>query len=705
MNRAGTWGRFAAMLCGFWLAVAVRGSTNETAASLSVKGYGLLGDRELKSLVLLLERTGRKPATFQANFVEDAVLILFSRLNKDGYLYPVVHAEIDLSTGEHRTFTWKEAVGESLPRPLDATHVRFRIERGLRFYYKDVRFSGGSALSLRETAHFFVETDAIIKLKENRIYTPEKLRSGVRNLEEGLQRLGYESASAVATNLVVNTNSGAVTVDIVISEGPKSLVQSIRKEIFSFDTNQTSLAPTVENIQTNVVYSKLWEQDYLQLLRREQYKDGHADVHVEVSQAQRELRGQTNYVDILARVSPGPVITIHSVKFEGAKNTSESMMARRVKIQGGDLLDPAKVEQGRYRLARLGVFDTVDLRYDKVYDEDRDVVYSLKEGKRINFSLLAGYGSYEQLRGGVEVEQYDLWGVAHHSRLRAVQSFKASSADYTYTVPDFLGHDIDGFVNGSGLIRDESAFTRREFGGGAGLSRNFRSLNTDLSVRYNYQILSATRRDIPPTFGLAEADVGSFIFELRHDRRDNPLLPHEGYKISSTLEVASHTLFGDVNFERMETSFSYHHPLGALRWLHFGVTHGFVTTPGSAAVDLPINRRFFPGGDSSIRGYQFGEAAPRNASGDLVGAETYTLGNLEFEQGLTHSLSLVFFFDALGEAARIQNYPFNEWLYSAGLGIRWKTIIGPVRLEYGRNVNPRPEDPAGTLQIAIGFPF
>ena len=63
------------------------------------------------------------------------------------------------------------------------------------------------------------------------------------------------------------------------------------------------------------------------------------------------------------------------------------------------------------------------------------------------------------------------------------------------------------------------------------------------------------------------------------------------------------------------------------------------------------------------------------------------------------------FFDALGQAASIEDYPFNEGLYSAGLGVRWKTIIGPVRLEYGRNLNPRAQDPDGTLQVSIGFPF
>ena len=63
------------------------------------------------------------------------------------------------------------------------------------------------------------------------------------------------------------------------------------------------------------------------------------------------------------------------------------------------------------------------------------------------------------------------------------------------------------------------------------------------------------------------------------------------------------------------------------------------------------------------------------------------------------------FGDALGMAARLSDYPFSEKLYSVGVGVRYQTLIGPVRIEYGRNVNPRRGDPGGTLQVALGVPF
>ena len=666
-------------------------------AKLSVSGYGFFGNRELKALLTSLEIPGEKPEFFEANFVEDAVLVLFSKLQRDGYLHPIITVEATGTNDSHQTFTWEQPLGEPVPRELKARNLVFKIDHGLLFYYENIYFSGVHALTLTEAAHFFIETDAIIKLKRNRIYSPDRLRASVKNIEEALERKGYESATATTTNLVVNTNTGSVTLQVKITEGPQSFVRSISRQV-------DDLAATPPKM-TNLIYNQIWLQDFVLALKREYYKKGFADVTVSMAQTARSIEGDKVNLDLLAKVSTGRQVKIGKVDFVGEQHTSESMLKQRVNLSSGDLLNPLKAEEGRYKLARLGIFDSVELKYEQEPDGTRDVIYDLHEGKRINFSLLAGYGSYERLRGGFELEQYNLWGLGHQTRLRAIQSFKASQAEYTYTIPQILGRDFDVFATASGLRREEISFTREEFGGGAGISRHFREISSDVSARYNYQVLNATRLDVQPAYGLQSANVGSFIFDLRHDRRDNPLTPRAGYKIFSNLEIASESLAGDVDYQRFEMSASYHLPIGRLHWLHFGFSHGFVTTGSGPAKDLPFNKRFFPGGDNSIRGYQFGEAAPRDDNNNIVGGESYMLGNIEFEQGITRSLSFVLFMDALGNARAIQDYPFNEELYSVGGGFRWKTLIGPARLEYGYNLHRREEDPMGTLHFSVGFPF
>jgi len=169
--------------------------------------------------------------------------------------------------------------------------------------------------------------------------------------------------------------------------------------------------------------------------------------------------------------------------------------------------------------------------------------------------------------------------------------------------------------------------------------------------------------------------------------------------------LASDYLGGDVNYQRVELWSAWHHQLGGGRMLSLGLSHGVVLSIGSTADDLPFNKRFFPGGENSIRGYKEDEASPRNELGKIVGAESYALGTVEFEQELTPKWSLVFFSDSLGFARDVANYPFDTGLYSVGGGLRWRTIIGPIRVEYGHNLNPRKGDPSGTLHFSLGFPF
>jgi outer membrane protein assembly factor BamA len=337
----------------------------------------------------------------------------------------------------------------------------------------------------------------------------------------------------------------------------------------------------------------------------------------------------------------------------------------------------------------------------------RDAVFTVEELPRWDASLLAGYGSYEQARVGVELQQTNLFGRAHTSRLHLVQSLKSTRGEYNYTVPELFGESVDGTARLFGLRREEEAFDREEYGGTAGVRRRIPWLRAEGSLGYTYQSLS--NQDNRLTTSAVDAEnvkVASIDLGLTKDRRDNPLRPRKGYRWFAQAELASESLGGEVDYQSFEMGAAYHTRWGRSRWWHFGLTHGVITQLGAPDGQLiPVNKRFYPGGDSSIRGFQKDEAAPRGPDGRFVGAETYTLFNVELEQAVTNTWSLVVFADALGQSAELKTYPWNERLYSAGLGVRYQTIVGPVRLEYGRNLNPREGDPSGTLHFSVGFPF
>ncbi len=698
-------------LCGFvfWISAlfawpARAADTNPPpAATFKISGYGFLGDLRLKRIIKLLEVPKQKPEFFDANFMEDSALILKSKVREDGFLEPkIVITVFDADKNKKGVrYFWNET--EPLPRPLQAKEVIFKIRPGVLFHYEKLEFHGLEALTEKKARSYFIETSGAVPLKQNRVYSPERLQRSVGNLEQVLNRMGYEDAKVTVGKIEQDDKTGSVSVRVDVMQGPQFMVRTVRQETFYLGTNAPS------DLRTNLIgqnYSKWWEQDYMQGIRTNYYHQGYPDTTVTMQMEKREPAGTNLILDLLAVIKTGPRVRAGDVSFKGNKRTKESMLAGRVPLQTGDWLDRLKAEKGQYRLARLGAFESVELNYQTVSSNLWDVRYDLKEGKRIEISPLVGFGSYDLLRVGVEIDQYNLWGLAHNSELKIVQSFKSSSGDYTYTIPEFLGEDVDVFATASGLRREEISFTRVEYGGGFGARRYFQPWSTDVSLRYNYGILQATEQSANfVAEGAQSPTVGEVILDVRHDRRDNPLYPRRGYELLGNVEVATEYLGGEVNFERVELGGSYHITLNDSEWIHLGIRHGFVATSGSTSNNLPFTRRFFPGGQDSVRGFEEGEAAPRNAEHKIVGAETYTSGNVEFEQGVTPKWSVVAFVDGVEFAEHLNDYPGDAQLFSAGGGLRWRTIIGPVRLEYGYNLNPRPRDPVGTLQFSLGFPF
>ncbi len=692
------------LLLGVFFAFSARAAdTNLPRASFKITGYGVFGDLRLKQIIKLLEVPKEKPAYFDANFIEDSALILKSKIRQDGFLNPEIIVRVVKDDGSKARYVWNET--EPLPRPLRASEVRFRIRKGLLYHYEQLQFDGLTALTEKRARAFFIETSGLVPLKQNRVYSPERLKSSVANLEQELNRMGFQDVQVTVGRQEQDVKTGNVTVRIDVVQGQKFMVRTVRREVYFPDTNTN--APM--ELQTNVLgvtYSKWWDQDFAHSVRTNYYSRGYPETSVVMQTERKEPQGTNVFLDLLAVVKTGPRVRAGDVSFRGNKRTKESMLERRVPQQTGDWLDKLKAEKGQYRLARLGIFDNVELNYQTVSSNLWDVRYDVKEGKRLEVSPLFGFGSYDLLRVGVEVDQYNLWGLAHNSQLKLVQSFKSSSGDYTYTVPQVLGGDVDVFATGNALRREEISFTRVEYGGGAGVRRYFTQTATDASLRYNYGILAATEESANfVAEGAQSPTVGEVILDLRHDRRDSALYPHRGYQLLGEVEIADQVMGGQVNFQRVDLGGSYHITLNDSEWIHLGLRHGFVFTSGSTSNNLPFTRRFFPGGQDSVRGYQEGEAAPRNAQGHIVGAETYTLGNVEFEQGITPRWSVVAFVDGVEFAEHISDYPGDEALFSVGGGIRWRTIIGPVRVEYGYNLNPRPKDPTGTLQFSLGFPF
>jgi len=672
-------------------------------AKLKISGCGWLKDRQLLNTVRLSRSDKAKLEFFDANFLEDTALTILSRVAEEGYLEPRLTLRLRLADGSERSFQLTKSLESSLPRPLSAKAAFFQVSRGTLYYYTKLEFDGLHAITEKQARQFFLPAALLVGSRHARAYTPSRLDQSVASVRNELMSRGYQQASVTVARAATNPRTGAVEVQIHVLEGLLSHVRSVTIETAAA-TNQPP--QSVVQRSTNLVYSPSWLQRFTYSLRTNQFHQGYPDAVVQISTRASETNDANIQLDLLARITTGPRVKVGTVGFEGNKGTRAVVLESRTHMATGTWLDRSEADRDRGRLLRLGIFDSVKLRYDPPDGETRNVIYELKEGKTTDLSLMAGWGSYEMLRGGIEFEEHNVAGLAHDVRVRLGQSFKSSSGDFTYTIPDLLWEDVDVFLDGSGLRREEISFIRREAGGGIGAHRFFREAQLDATLRYDCRVLNAQDApvDPPAELGLKDARATAFILDLSREHLDSPLMPRSGTKFYTKLEFASAALGGEVDYERFIFGAAWHVGLGGGRYLHLGAQHG-VTFSGGGSEELPFNRRFFPGGENSYRGVQEGEAAPRDAAGAVIGAETYLQGNFEFEQALDDHWSLVGFVDAVGFAADRAHYPFDEGLYAVGGGIRWRTVVGPVRLEYGYNLNPRVHDPVGTIQFSIGFPF
>lgn len=682
-------------------ALLARNAEKAKHASIEVKGLGWWDDRQQRiSLDRMLGQ--ERGATLDANAIEDAAFLLLSALQEQGYLKPTIDTELVGSNGERRSIRFDPQLEATLARPFAAVAVRFRIAKGVRYEFSKIDLVGLKSLKSEAAREYFLGEKVLIRRGSARAYSPTHLRRALESIENELRRIGYADAKAAAETVQIDDKSGDVNVVVDVHEGP--LWQARALEVEGVPENEAK--PGIQQF-VGLPWSQFWQQDVTAAIREHFLRRGYPDVRVWLTPTAAEEHDGQRLVSVVAHVRPGELVHIGEIKFEGAEKTAESVLRRRVKSDPGQPLNVVAMDQARFRLSRLGVFDTVDLRYDPPTGPTRDPVFVLREGRELETNLLFGYGSYEQLRGGVELRQFNLFGRAHQTRLLLVQSMKSSRGEYSYTVPELFGESIDGTARVFGLQRQETSFLRQEWGGNVSLGAPVRWLGANASIGYTYQSLRSLDNTLEThTADEQQVTAASIDVNLVRDRRDNPLRPHQGYRWFAQAETASHYFGGSVDYQRVEFGGSYHTPWGRGRWVHLGFNHGLITTfGGSDDSQLPVNKRFFPGGDNSIRGYRVGEAAPRGPAGEFVGAKTYMLANLELEQAVTGKWSVVAFCDALGTAVRLADYPFSERLYSAGLGIRYQTLIGPLRAEYGRNLNPRVGDPAGTLLFSVGFPF
>lgn len=691
-----------------WLALAVGlalppGGALCAQSNLEVAGMGWLENRRLDARLAFLQGLdAAAPAELDAALLEDSAFILMEQLKQAGYLQPVV--ELRWWRGEvEQLARWTHEYSIQLPVDVRADRAIFELRPGVLFYYDSVTVEGVTAFPEQKLERYFIPGGVLIRGRRELAYTPGNLSQRIQRLLLALKSEGYRSAQLLESEVQRDAQSGAVQVQVRIDSGPLYVVGEVQLRT---DSAEAAVPPPLGPVEPGTPMTLAWEQAHVMELRNAAYAQGYPDAQVRMEPISAVRSGEPRWrQDVCFVVDRGEPVRLGALRFEGDAATERSVLRRQTQLAPGEPVNLLQVSEARRKLMALGIYRRVGFAFDPPQGPERDVVYELVPGQRKELSLRMGWGSYEMARVGFNWVHRNPWGRAHRYEIGAKQSFKSSQARLAYSVPQFLGTDLTAYTRADLNTREELSYDRNSESLAIGTTTYLQRLGLQLSLEYGLSREDTDRR-LGSSFESEEtATVSSLRLEASLDRRDDFLAPTAGYNLFASLESAHPALGGTVDFQKLELGSSYHFSLAESILVHLGLRGGTIVSSGPSEENIPFNERFFWGGENSLRGYREGGAAPLDSSGNEVGAEVYLLGNLELEQRIWSEFSALLFVDALLDAREGFYQQDSDFLYSVGLGLRYNTLVGPLRLEYGYNPQPQPQRRRDTLHFSIGFPF
>ncbi|MGB7762987.1 MAG: BamA/TamA family outer membrane protein [Bryobacteraceae bacterium] len=437
-----------------------------------------------------------------------------------------------------------------------------------------------------------------------------------------------------------------------------------------------------------------------------------------------------NRLDLRYTISEGGREFVRQVIFNpgGLAHTRPSLVYRNLQLNPGDPLSPTAMSETERRLYDLGVFSRVDMGIQNPDGEtdQKYVIYDLEEARR--YSVSVGVGAEFARIGGcaycldapagetgfsprisLGVTRTDLWGIAHTLSLRTRFSTLEQQAILNYDWARFRGNDklLLTFTARYDDSKDVRTFSfKREEASMQLKQRVDKSLT--LLYRYTYRAVDvnqATLKISPELIPLLSQPVrlGLLSFNLIQDRRDDPLDPHKGVYNTLNVDFAEHIFGSQRDFVRVLARNSTYHQLGRKLVLARSTEIGNIAAfhySGAGEDAVPLPERFFGGGAASDRAFPEDQSGPRDPeTGFPIGGNAMFFNQTELRFPLIgENVGGVLFHDFGNTFTGASDFSFrvnqdglkdfDYMVHAVGFGVRYRTPIGPFRVDLAYGINP-----------------
>jgi outer membrane protein assembly factor BamA len=641
--------------------------------------------------------------------LENILWTIFRELERDGFAKSCVRITLlDADQNTIRQICDTNSRVE-IPNNFSPATVHFHIMSGRQNYLQWLRIRGIDAIPLREQRQIFYTDRGLHVFRKERFYTPQRVQMGILKLKQRLYDEGYRSAEFLDQNVEYLGNRYGIQLNW--DQGRPCLIREIAVGLQIPDDTPDAKSAFLDAVEktepcpVGVLATTEWIDGQVQFFRNLFYEAGYAESRFDY-ELQPMARSETEQqMRLGVKVEPGIPSTVGEIFLEPSQYFDRPFYRRRLAVTTGEPLNPDDVIISRSRLQSLGVFNSVEIKYDTREINGVQNIHFIGKQKRHNEVFFRiGAGDYDLLRVGIDWEQRNLWQRAHSGRLQAIRSAKRTQFSYDYEIPEVPNPQTSLYFSGEYSHRDGYTLNRKDRSISLGLERSLFG-STHGIMQYCWSSMEASTSGTGAGYGKTRGCAGALLFAFERNGLDNPLVPTRGYRYSVELETAAPFFGGNSEYERLECEWARHHRMGEISFFRCALRHGVIHSFGNPVHRIPLGKRFLNGGPNSMRGFQEGQASPIDETGQSLGAAAYTLINLEWEQNLFNRLAYFIFIDGIGMCRDTHNYPFNDFLASIGPGISHQTFIGPLRITYAWNCKRRPQDPVHRIRFSVGFPF
>jgi translocation and assembly module TamA len=420
-----------------------------------------------------------------------------------------------------------------------------------------------------------------------------------------------------------------------------------------------------------------------------------------------EIDRDAKTMEVTYTLDPGPTERFGPVAIAGLEQLNPAYVEGRIRWQPGAVYDAAKIEETRRALIESGLFSTVQITPTPNPDNPEEVRMTVDATERVHHTIGAGlaYNTSQGFGARAFWENRNLFGNAENLRLSAEVGQQLDDFRVNFRRPDFLTVDQDFLATAEVANDTPVAYNSRRALATAGIERRVDHWLTG-GLSFEVEQANVTQlANVTPMTGTQHYELAGLPVYVKIDETNNLLNPTTGYRAQFNATPA-HTFSGShLTFSTNLLSGSTYWPIGPEDRAVLAAKLALGSLDGAPLSELPSDQRIYAGGGGSVRPYGYLMAGPLAPNNVPIGGRSSLVLNLESRIKITETIGVVPFLDAGSYYESPVPQLGRTPLYGVGLGLRYYTAFGPLRLDLATPLHKRSGDSPIQVYISLGEAF